>query len=309
MIGAVLLAALVAVRPEPLALAVAADTERRSMVVDGRRRSYLVHAPSRRDGRLPVVLVFHGGGSTALAMERESGFSALADREGFIAVYPEGVGQSWNDGRGEGSTPAVREGVDDARFVARLLDALEAEYPVDRGRVYATGISNGAILSHLLAVTLSDRIVAIAPVAGGLAQPLAHGFRPGRPVSVLVLQGTHDPLVPYRGGGVGVRRARRGAIVGTDAAVGLWRRHNETQEIGQERLLPDRAPGDGCRVEVRRWNAGRDSTEVVLYRLEGAGHTWPGGTQYLPRRVIGGVCRDLDGAEVIWAFFRRHARR
>jgi polyhydroxybutyrate depolymerase len=309
MIGAVLLTALLAVRPEPMALGAADGTERRSLVVDGRRRSYLVHAPPRRGGDLPVVLVFHGGGSTALAMERESGFSALADREGFIAVYPEGVSRSWNDGRGEGSTPAVRAGVNDARFVARLLDALEAAYPVDRGRVYATGISNGAMLSHLLAVTLSDRIVAIAPVAGGLAEPLARGFRPGRPVSVLVLQGTDDPLVPFRGGVVGVGRARRGAIVGTDAAVGLWRRHNETQEIGQETLLPDRAPLDGCRVEVRRWNAGRDSAEVVLYRLEGAGHTWPGGTQYLPRRVIGGVCRDIDGAEVIWAFFRRHTRR
>jgi polyhydroxybutyrate depolymerase len=307
MIGAVVLAALVMVRPEPMALDRPDGTVRRTLVVDGRQRSYLVHAPTGRDGRMPVVLVFHGGGSTALAMERESGFSALADREGFIAVYPEGVQRSWNDGRGEGSTPAVREGVDDARFVRRLLDVLEATYPVDRGRVYATGISNGAILSHLLAVTLADRIVAIAPVAGGLAEPLARGFRPGRPVSVLVLQGTEDPLVPYRGGGVG--RGRRGAIVGTDAAVGLWRRHNETEEIGREDQLPDRVPLDGCRVEVRTWGTGRESTEVVLYRLEGAGHTWPGGTQYFPRRVIGGVCRDIDAAEVIWTFFRRHVRR
>lgn len=281
----------------------------RTLEVDGRRRSYRLHVPDgvTPEGPVPLVLVFHGGGSTALVMERESGFSALADREGFIAVYPEGVGRSWNDGRGEGSTPAVRQGIDDVQFVRRLIDVLVAEYQGDRGRVYATGISNGAILSHLLAIRLADRIVAIAPVAGGLADPLAQAFHPSRPVSVLALQGTDDPLVPYSGGTVG--RTGGGSIVSTDAMLGLWRRYNATEEIGRETSLADRVPLDGCRVQVRVWTGGTEGSEVALYRLEGAGHTWPGGTQYLPRRAIGRVCRDVDGAEVIWEFFRRHVRR
>lgn len=280
-----------------------------TLEVDGRRRSYRLHVPNGAapEGRVPLVLVFHGGGGTALGMERESGFSALADREGFIAVYPEGVGRSWNDGRGDGSTSAVRQGIDDVRFVGRLIDVLIAEYRGDPGRVYATGISNGAILSHLLAIRLADRIVAIAPVAGGLAEPLARGFRPSRPVSVLALQGTDDPLVPYSGGAVG--RTGRGSIVSTDAMLGLWRRYNATEEIGRETSLADRVPRDGCRVQVRLWTGGAEGSEVALYRLEGAGHTWPGGTQYLPRRAIGRVCHDVDGAEVIWEFFRRHERR
>lgn len=281
----------------------------RTIEVDGRRRSYRLHIPDGAvaEGPVPLVLIFHGGGSTARGMERESGFSELADRAGFIAVYPEGVGRSWNDGRGLGSTAAAREGVDDVQFVRRLIDVLVAAHQVDRGRVYATGISNGAILSHLLAVRLADRIVAIAPVAGGLAEPLAQTFRPSRPVSVLALQGTEDPLVPYSGGTVG--RAGRGSIVSTDAMLGLWRRYNATEDIGRETSLADRETLDGCRVQARVWTGGAEESEVALYRLEGAGHTWPGGTQYLPRRAIGRVCRDIDGAEVIWEFFRRHVRR
>ncbi|HSA56797.1 MAG TPA: PHB depolymerase family esterase [Gemmatimonadaceae bacterium] len=281
----------------------------RTVEVDGRRRSFRLHVPpaSAVEGPLPLVFVFHGGGSTALGMERESGFSALADREGFLVVYPEGIGRSWSDGRGDRTTPAARQGIDDLRFVNRVIDVLMAEHEVDRGRVYATGISNGAMLSHMLATRLSDRIVAVAPVAGGLAEPLAQAFRPSRPVSVLVLQGTEDPLVPYSGGAVG--RRGRGSIVSTDAMLGLWRRFNATEEIGREGTLADRAPQDGCRVQVRVWTGGREGSEVALYRLEGAGHTWPGGTQYLPQRSIGRVCRDIDGAAVIWEFFRRHVRR
>lgn len=312
MIGAALALAVMAVGPPPGAATRVAAIDRtvvRTLEVDGRRRSYRLHVPAGAvaEGPVPLVLVFHGGGSTALGMERESGFSALADRAGFIAVYPEGVRRSWNDGRGAGSTAAAREGVDDVRFVSRLIDALVASHGVDRGRVYATGISNGAILSHLLAVRLADRIVAIAPVAGGLAEPLAQTFRPSRPVSVLALQGTEDPLVPYNGGAVG--RTSGGSIVSTDVMLGLWRRYNATEDIGRETSLADRAPVDGCRVHVRVWTGGSEESEVALYRLEGAGHTWPGGTQYLPRRAIGRVCRDLDGADVIWDFFRRHVRR
>jgi polyhydroxybutyrate depolymerase len=131
-------------------------------------------------------------------------------------------------------------------------------------------------------------------------------FRPGRPVSLLVLQGTADPLVPYDGGAVG--RDGRGDIVSTETALALWRRHNATRDIPREETLADRVPSDGCRVHVRAWSDGRESTEVVLYRLDGGGHSWPGGTQYLPRRLIGGVCRDVDATRLIWEFFARHGR-
>jgi polyhydroxybutyrate depolymerase len=304
-----ILLALAVGAPPPHLMNSVPQTVVRALEVDGRRRVYREHAPPavRRAGPVPLVLVFHGGGSTALGMERESRFSDLADREGFIAVYPEGYGRSWNDGRGEASTAAVREGVDDVRFVARLLDEVESRHAVDRRRVFATGISNGAMLAHLLAVRLADRIAAIAPVAGGLAEPVSRTFAPARPVSILVVQGTADPLVPYDGGVVG-RRAR-GAIIGTDAVLGLWRRANGTSEIPREEVRPDRVPTDGCRVHVRTWGGGRDGTSVSLLRLEGGGHTWPGGTQYLPRLLIGGVCREIDGTEAIWDFLARHGRR
>jgi polyhydroxybutyrate depolymerase len=150
----------------------------------------------------PLVLVFHEGGGTAEGTERMTGFSALADREGFLVAYAEGVGRNWSESREVTDSTAHGEKVDDVGFVKALIDAIGREHPVDPRRVYATGISNGGIFSHYLAARLSARIAAIAPVVGGMAEGIRSTFSPAQPVSVLILQGPSDPLVPYGGGGV-----------------------------------------------------------------------------------------------------------
>src|SRR5882724_4783890 len=246
----------------------AAATESHSIAIDGRPRSYRLHIPSGLSDTAPapIVLVFHGGGSNGRGMERFTGFSRLADREAFIVVYPDAV-----DGK----------------------------------RVFATGISNGGIFSHYLAANLADRIAAIAPVAGGLADPFYRSFAPSRPVSVFILQGAADPLMPFDGGAVAFRR---GQIIATDETVRLWRQLDRTRALPATGVLPDIDPGDGCRVRWSSWGGGRLNTEVLLYVQEGAGHTWPGGSQYLPKSVIGGVCRDFDATLAIWDFFKAHPR-
>ncbi len=290
------------------ALPAAARTESHRIVVDGRARSYLLHLPPNIAGGEPaaLVLAFHGGGSNGRAMEWLTGFSRIADREGFIVVYPDAVADNWVDGRVGMRMKAQREGIDDVAFVAALLDELARRYSIDAKRVFATGISNGAIFSHYLAAKLADRIAAIAPVVGGLADPFYREFAPSHAVSVFIIQGTADPLMPFDGGTVAW--GGRGRIIATDESVRLWVARNGTRTTPVTGLLPQTDAKDGCRVRWSSWRGGRLNSEVLLYAEDGAGHTWPGGPQYLPKAIIGRVCRDFDATQAICDFFKAHPR-
>ena len=143
-----------------------------TLEVDGITRSYHLHVPpALGPAPAPLVLVFHGGGGTGPGTERLTRFTALADREGFLVAFPEGIEKNWNDGREFTSSRAHRDHVDDVAFVTALVDAIGRAHAVDPRRVYATGISNGGIFSHYLAAHLSARLAAIAPVVGGIADP------------------------------------------------------------------------------------------------------------------------------------------
>lgn len=289
-------------------LPAAADraTQAHTIEVGGLSRTYLLHVPPALPaGPVPLVLVFHGGGGNGVGTERLTRFSELADREGLLVAYLEGVGRNWYDGRefATGSR-AHRERIDDVGFVAAMLDTIARMHAVDPRRIYATGISNGAVFSHYLAAHLSPRIAAIAPVVGGIADPPDAWLRPDRPVSVLILQGTTDPLVPYRGGAIAFGRGR---IIDTEEAARRWARLNGTAPEPRSTGLP--APGqDHCGGLRLTYSGGREGSEVVLVRLDGGGHTWPGGTQYLPEGLIGRVCRDFSATSIIWEFFRAHPK-
>lgn len=289
-------------------LADAGQSVVRSLEVGGLTRTYRLYAPQGIGRQAPAALLFafHGGGGDGVRMERLTAFTSLAHREGFLVVYPDGKYKNWNDGREAGVSRTHRENLDDLGFIAALLDALTRDYRIDPARVFSTGISNGAIFSHFLAAKLSPRIAAIAPVVGGIADPFQQTFNPDRPVSVLILQGTADPLVPYDGGGI--IKGRRGRIISTEEAARLWAQHNGCRAAPVRQVLPERDPTDGCRVIVSTWSRCREGTEVALYSLEGGGHTWPGGSQYLPEFVIGKVCREFDATALVWDFFKGHPR-
>jgi len=284
------------------------SSESRSLVVGGVTRTYRLHVPPGLTAgqKAALVLVFHGGGGQGRGIERMTGFSDLADRESFLVAYPDGYSRNWNDGRGATALRAQKEGIDDVAFVEALIEDVTSRWPVDTARVFATGISNGAIFCHYLAAHLSGRIAAIAPVAGGIAEPIAGVFSPSDPVSVFILQGTADPLVPYAGGDVAWGRGR---IIPTSAAAALWVRVDGCLQAPASERLPDADPGDGCTVTSTRWSGGRRGTEVLLYDIHGGGHTWPSGLPYLPERWVGKVCRDVDATEAIWAFFQSHSKR
>jgi polyhydroxybutyrate depolymerase len=300
--------------PVPLAAIVlaatplAAQTVERTLLVGTQERTYLLHVPPRlpRDGSAALILAFHGRGGDGTGMERLTGFSALADRAGFAVAYPDGLGRAWNDGRTLPATTRRRSTANDIGFISLLIDSLTSELRLDPRRVYATGFSNGASFTHYLASRLATRIAAIATVSGGMADAVARHFAPATPISVFVLQGTRDPLVAYGGGPVA--GGRFGRELGADSTALLWEENDGIRATAALGLMPDADPADGCRVQWRRWTGGRRSTEVLLYTLVGGGHTWPGGPQYLPRRYIGPVCRDLSASFAIWDFFMRNPK-
>jgi len=175
-------------------------------------------------------------------------------------------------------------------------------------------------MSHRLGIEKADVFAAIAPGIGGVAKPLGteRKFKPSGPLSVLILQGTEDPLVPYAGGkltvnllpAAGERTARdHGEIISTDAAIELWTRSNGILGEPQVTALPDADGLDGCALERSDWPAGKHGAQVSLIRMIGAGHTVPGARQYLPEKIIGKTCRDADATEIIWEFFRAHPKR
>ena len=286
----------------------ATHTVVRALVSGGRTRSYRLHVPpGLAAGRpAPLVLAFHGGGSTAEGMERYCGLSALSDSAGFIVVYPEAVNRHWNDGRGTWRRESDPDTVEDLEFAVALLDALAREVSVDRGRVFATGISNGGFFCEHLAARRADRIAAIACVAGGMGPAIAAAFAPARPVSVLMIHGTEDPLVPYGGGPVA---RTRGRTIPVEEIVRRWVAHDGCRPRPTTEALQDRDPADGTRVRRSLHPGGREGTEVALYRIEGGGHTWPGALQYLPAAFIGRTCRDFDARRLVWEFFAAHPRR
>ncbi len=302
--GAALAGLAVAVAAAPLP----AQTRARTLMVATVERTYRLHLPPqfRRDGSAALILAFHGRGGDGAAMERLTRFSELADRAGFAVAYPDGLNYSWNDGRRVAAATRRRSDADDVGFVSLLIDSLTAELRVDPQRVFATGFSNGAAFAHYLASRLATRIAAIATVAGGIADAVAPHFAPMEPVSVLIMQGTADPLVPFAGGPVA--GGQYGRELGADSTALLWEQAADIRAAAATGELFDADPGDGCRVHWQRWSGGHRNTEIWLYALRGGGHTWPGGPQYLPRRYVGPVCRDFDATFAIWDFFTRHAK-
>ncbi|GGF13102.1 hypothetical protein GCM10011611_18500 [Aliidongia dinghuensis] len=284
-----------------------------TLTVNGLDRHYLLHVPPTRvlasaaEGRpLPLVIVLHGAAGDARSTADMTGFSPLADQAGFIAVYPEGTSigvepprQTWNAGFCCGA--AVRNHVDDVAFLAALIDHLAADQPVDRQRIYLTGLSNGAMLAYRFAAEHPETVAAIAPVAGtiggtaGTGQPPITIERPHRPVPVLIIHGMMDGYVLYRGG-VSPNLGIPGRFnVSVDDAVRFW-----AAADGCARPPRSGATADG-RVLFLDYARCRGRAEVRLVALAQGPHEWPVAIE----RPDGGT---EPTAALIWRFFRQHLR-
>jgi polyhydroxybutyrate depolymerase len=235
-------------------------------------------------------------------MVRLTGFNPIADREQFLVAYPDGIGRSWADGRG--ITEADQQRVDDVAFIRAMLDDIGRRWPLDTTRIYVAGISNGGFMSERLACDAGDRIAAIGVIAATLSDTLLARCRLPRPVAVVMMNGTDDPLVPFGGGEV---RGGRGRVQSAPTSAATWAQWNHCAAEPRERTLPDTA-GDGTTVTEQTYQSCATGAAVVAYRITGGGHTWPGGSQYLPVALVGRASRNLAASDALWEFFATHPR-
>jgi polyhydroxybutyrate depolymerase len=283
---------------------------------DGRRRSYIVHVPvASGQAPLPLLVAFHGGGGNASGYQRYAGLDAVADRERFVVVYPNGTGPlrnlllTFNAGN-NCCGPALAQKIDDVGFAAAVVGDVARRVNVDRRRVYATGHSNGAMMAYRLAAERADLVAAIAPVAGAMS---LDRFAPSRAVPVLHIHSVDDPRARYEGG-VGP------PFPGTDNRVD----HAPVRGALDKWIAANECPTMATVAESRRGESGTDNAgqtatrlvhapcrtgaDVVHWKLTGVGHGWPGGDSPTPERITGPGTTLLDAAEEVWTFVSRFRR-
>ncbi len=284
--------------------------QQRTLLHNGLERVYFVHypMPGGPAGPKPLVFVLHGGGGAdAQEMAKRTGMNRLADRENFIVVYPYGIEGQWNDGRGKAFRRVKDHAdVDDVGFIAAVIDALVGNGQADPARVYVMGLSNGGMMTYRLGIELGDRLAAIAAVIANLPENIS-GRKPVRPLSVLIMNGTDDPMMPWNGGSVRVLGKEYGNVLSTDRTVRYWADAAQLPLAPITRVLEDRFQEDRCLVETEEYRERDNPVEVVLYRIKGGGHQLPGGDTPDRPLLLGRKCLDINGPEVIWSFFKKHS--
>jgi polyhydroxybutyrate depolymerase len=276
----------------------------------GRERSAIVHVPpgATEKRELAVVLNFHGGGGHSANQQEYSLMDRLADREGFIAVYPNGTGRfskrllTWNAGTCCGY--AALNNVDDVGFVRTVIGKLAESVPIDRRRIYATGLSNGGMMAHRLAAEAGDMIAAVAPVAGGMVLP---AIQSPRAIPVMHIHSVDDPRALYNGG-LGPPFPLTNSRVlhpNIDQMILRWVEHDGC--AAQAAVADRRADHDGRAHTATRYvySDCRNDVEVVLWKLTGAGHVWPGSKTKFLERILGPSTDIIDVNREMWNFFKR----
>lgn len=285
-----------------------------------RERWFLVLEPAHAGQATSTVVLLHGG---TQSMRKLFGSNAGATREwptvakanNVLLLVPNGTNlatgdtlgdnQFWNDlrtGRGVRTTTA-----DDVGFIDAMLDWSSQRFPAAASRVFVTGASNGGMMTYRLLIVRSERFTAAAAFVAALPADSAPLRAPARPVPMMMMSGTRDPLVKWQGGSV---LGNRGSVISAPDTAAWWIVANRaTASPTETSLLPDVDLNDGCRIERRAHAGGPDGASVVFYTMQGGGHAMPTrkhpiADTFIARRLIGPVCRDIEAVELVWGFFR-----
>lgn len=274
---------------------------RRTLVHDGQTRVWHELIPAAcapREARCMTVIVLHGGGGFGGGEDiaRRAKLDRAAARDGFILLAPDALGPNWNDGR-----PELAAENDDVGFVRALLADVGGRAGADPARTFATGASNGGLMSFRLACEAPE-VRAIAPVIANMGTELARTCRPPRPIPVFQIVGTADRLMPYEGGSVAAMFGRgRGTVTSAADSFAFWAVTNSchagSPQPEQRGVIAREAAGCASGATVRQWS------------LVGVGHGWPGAWGRGPRAMRGGRDSELDATAAILAFFREVTAR
>ncbi len=270
-----------------------------SITYDNEDRAYLLYIPKgyTKNSEWPLVINFHGRGSSNQVQMGYSQFNTLADEFKFMVAYPQGLigtvegvtATHWNANFGTG--------VDDTGFVNVMIDEIYANQGINLAKVYAIGMSNGGFMAYTLACDMSDRIAAIASVTGGMSASSLDECLPLRPVPILEIHGTADEVVPYWG--------VDNLPPTVPDVVGFWVNINQcnTAEVIEENL-PDINTEDNSTVTLQQYNTCNQETSVVFYTINNGGHTWPGA---FPVLTLGNTNKDINASKIIWNFLDSHS--
>ena len=272
--------------------------------VDGITRNYTQYLPEgwNLESDMPLVFALHGGTvGNPKNMMNNVDLRELADSDKFIAIYPAGVANNWNDGR---PTDANLLGVDDVSFFSALIDKIILDYNIDTGAVFVTGVSNGGFMASRLGCELSNKIAAFAVVSATIeANDIFPSCNPSINVSGLYIHGTLDTFVPFEGGEL--IKGDGGFAVSHSNAVNKWVTLNGISSSPVITNLPD-VTNDGTTITESVYS--NSSVEVIGYVIENGGHTWPQGTGPNYPNLVGIKSMDMNATEVIWEFFKRNKR-
>lgn len=272
---------------------------------DGLDRRWMTYVPAAKDVSPALVIVLHGSMSDGVVARTGTyySFDVLAERNGFIVVYPDGVDKHWNDCRANAGYQANLLDVDDVGFLKQLVAEMGKRYGIDSARVFATGLSNGGQMAYRLAYEAPELIAAAAPVIAGLPVESNLACQPsGLAVPMLILNGTEDPVNPYEGGTVEIfGDSSRGEVLSAEGTVHYWAALAGYRGEGQRQDLPASNSDDDTTLQRLSWSEpGRVPVELITVR--GGGHTFPNPLYSAPR-ILGPSSHQADGAELIWAFF------
>lgn len=271
---------------------------------DSLKRTAIIARPRTESAPLPLLLVLHGGMMNPANTEQMTGFTPLAESNRFIVVYPAGIGQHWNDGRQVAHYRAMQEQVDDVGFLTALVRSLIDRRLVDPDRLAVVGPSNGAMMTMRLLCESPLHFGVAVPVIAPLPAPLRDSCRISGRTRIHLVAGEADPLVPYAGGTLNVRRRTAGTVIGFEETASLFAAQSGCGDRPVVTQLPDRVPGDGTTVTRRRWEQCSSGGSVELLTIAGGGHRWPGVRALRPlERALGGMLgtrsEELDLSELV----------
>ncbi len=289
----------------------------KTLTVDGLNRKYAIYLPADIENiSVPLIFELHGGGIYIDDMTGESGYKTpyklwmeLAEKEKFIVVYPEGMNgaydkPTWNDCRGD---CIVNSNADDVSFIKTLINIISENYTIDKNRIYVSGTSNGGFMALRLALEAGDKFAAVAAVAAAMPA-VSDCNQPLNPVSVLFMNGTDDNHMPYNGGYISnPPKPDHGSALSTENSVKFWINFNNTDTIPDTFVYPDIDTSDGGVVERFSYKHGVGETEVVLYKINGGGHSAPSiQEQYskLFEEYFNKQNHDIEMTTEVWNFFK-----
>ncbi len=289
--------------------ALAGKLRRETVAVAPLQRTFSFYVPDPEDRAPALIFVLHGSGGDGAQMRKFTHFQfdLLADRKGFIVVYPDGYKGFWNDCRKSADWASNLENIDDPAFFRAMVAYFVERLHADATQVYALGVSNGGHMIYRLALETPETFAALAAVAANL--PIAENLdcQPSRrAVSIAILNGTHDPINPYNGGLVKLfGNSSRGVVRSTAESTKYWTDLAGAGTPAAEQRLPELDGDPDTWIDRQTWR-GRAGVEVRLYSLHGSGHVLPSRTSSFMDFALGGAAADLEAAPELWDFFSAH---